>query len=99
MTLQGSLFDQPPAPEPEENAGQNTNHRKPEVNIPKIQAELQEDAGKLKVKVVRGNGDMKVSIRETDNLIHIHINPKKIRTQAQLDRVMVRCRESINWGL
>ena len=93
MTLQGSLFDQPPATEPEHHS------RKPEINIPKIQAELQQDAGILKVKVVRGNGDLKVRVRETDNLIHIHINPKRIRTQSQLDKVMDFCRESINWGL
>lgn len=93
MTLQGSLFDQPPVPEPEDHS------LRPEINIPKIQAELQEDAGKLRVKVVRGNGDLRVRVRETDKGLHIHINPKRIKTQAQLDKVMDFCRESINWGL
>ena len=92
LTQQPSLFDQPPEPEPAHHSS------RPEINIPKIQAELQEDAGNLKVKVVRGNGDMRASIRETDKLLHIHINPKKIRTLAQLDKVMEQCQSSINWG-
>jgi len=67
-----------------------------ELNIPKIQAELQELAGEQKVKVKTNNHlVVSCSIRETDNRVDITFNPKRIRSPKRLDEHLAICRESI----
>lgn len=66
-----------------------------EINIPKIQAELQELAGEGKVKVKTNNHlAVGLSIRETDDRVDITFNPKRIRSQEKLEEHLVMCRES-----
>jgi len=64
-----------------------------EIDIKAIEAELKDFSGNH-VTVRRHSGAM-CSVRETDKLVSIHINPKKVRTQANLDLVMHHCRGSL----
>ena len=68
-----------------------------EIDLKRIESELKELAGSIPVKVRRGNG-MRLSIKETDKLTRIYINPRKIRTQAELDDVVIQCQKSLVWG-
>jgi len=93
MTPKGQLgfFDQP------EEKGSAPSRRKPEIDLKRIEADLVADAGSgLKVKVVKWNG-YRVRCEETDKAVKVRINPKRIRTQAQLDQVIAAAQDSINW--
>lgn len=77
---------------------------KPEVDLKRIEdslrAELTPDDGKPNSKSpvnfsVRKHEGCRVSCRHTDDKVSIHINPKRIRTQGQLDGVMADCREAL----
>lgn len=68
-----------------------------EIDLKRIEQELKELAGGVPLKVRKGNG-MRLSIRETDNLIQIYVNPRKIKTQAELDFLMLQCQKSLGWG-
>lgn len=93
MTPRGqlSLFDKPSL---------SSTKRKPEIDLRRIEAELQADAQGVAIKVRRGhNDDCRVRCEETDKGVTVRINPKRIRTQAQLDEVIASCQDSINWPL
>jgi len=91
------LFDQP------EPAAPANNRRKPDIDLKRIEADLKADAEGIKVKVIKGRLQssggvpLRVRCRETDKGVHITIDPKQIRTQAQLDQVIGFCQDSINW--
>ena len=70
--------------------------RRIDVDPEKIKAELQEYAGETPVKLhVKRHLETRVSVRETDKRIDISINPKRVRTQEQLDQVMQFCQNSL----
>lgn len=71
--------------------------QRPDINLKKIEAELKEFAGRIPVRVRRGNGS-KLKIIETDKLTRIYIDPRKIRTQVELDDVLAKCRKCFIWG-
>ena len=52
-----------------------------EVDIKRIEAELQETAGDIHYRVHKGK-DVQLAIKETDKRIDFYINPKRIRTQG-----------------
>ena len=69
------------------------------VDTVKMESDLKELAGKVPFRLhVKPRLGMKVSVKETDKGIDIRINPKHIRTQAQLDDVMHHCQTSFNIG-
>ena len=69
---------------------------KPEINADKIKAELQELSPSLHLTVrLCKSLDTGVQRRETDKGLAIKINPKRIRSQGELDFVMDRCRSSV----
>ena len=62
------------------------------LDLERIKADLKEAAGEIKFKLHKHDG-MRLSVRETDDLIDIKINPKHIRSQGQLDNLMNDCRQ------
>lgn len=70
--------------------------RRVEIDLKRIQADLDGLAGSIPIKIRRGSG-AKLSIIETDNLIRIYINPRKIKTQAELDNVVTECQRYLAW--
>jgi len=68
---------------------------KPEVDCKRIEAELVEAAGSIPCKV-RPHKGARLFIRETDKLTEVRINPKKIRTQAQLDGIINDCQMELS---
>ncbi len=70
-----------------------------EADPKRIEEELKEYAGRrnFRVRAKKLNG-LRLSVRETDKLIDIKIDPRNIRTQGQLDLVMERCLESFIYG-
>lgn len=68
-----------------------------ELDIHVLEAELQELAGNIKVKVrKKNNQSLRVAMRFTDEKTLININTKKIRTQKQLDDVLDFCRTGVS---
>jgi len=69
-----------------------------DVDPQRIEAELKEFAGNTSFRVrMKPHLPLRVSIRETDKGVDIKINPKRIRTQKQLDGVMQLCQTSLHW--
>lgn len=68
-----------------------------ELDFHVLEAELQELAGNIKVKVQKKNNQSsRVAMYETDHKILFTINTKKIRTQKQLDDVLDFCRTGVS---
>ena len=67
------------------------------IDTQRIQAELQELAGKgQKVKVqLDRHLPVKTSIHETDQGVSIKLNPKAFRSPAMLEEHLNWCRESV----
>lgn len=71
---------------------------KVDIDPKRIEGELKEFAGNTPFKLhVKPHSEMRASIRETDKGVDITINPKRIRTQEQLDQVMQFCQTSLCW--
>jgi len=70
---------------------------KPIVDIKVIEADLEELAGTIPVKVKQGKGP-RLHIIESDKRTTVFINPKRIRTQQQLNDVLIICRNSLMLG-
>lgn len=68
-----------------------------EIDLKRIEADLKDAAGETHYRVHKGKG-MRLSIRESDQRVDIYINPKKIRTQNQLDQVISDCNQELTWG-
>jgi len=60
------------------------------VELPRLETELKDAAGNIRLKVKKHNG-CRCSIRETDKGIAIKINPKRIRSEKQLGEVREFC--------
>lgn len=71
---------------------------KPEINLATIATDLNELAGTIPIKVKLGRNGSRLHIIENDKCTTILINPKTIRTQQQLDDVLVICRNSLMVG-
>jgi len=71
---------------------------RPEINLKMIEADLEELAGNIPVKVKLVKKGSQLHIIETDKRTTILINPSKIRTQQQLDDVLIICRNSLMVG-
>ena len=79
-----------------------TNAVRVEVDIERIEGELREFANGTHFKLRAVNNlhtdaghPLRVSVRETDKGVSIKINPKRIKTQEQLDEVLRLCRLSL----
>ena len=68
-----------------------------EVDLKKLEGELAEYAGAIPARVHKHNGS-RVRIRETDKKTDIYINPKKVRSQGQLDEITAMCHRSLLLG-
>jgi len=71
---------------------------KPDLNPQKIETELRELAGNLKLRIRAKNSLLaRYSIRVSDKRYDYDIayNPKKIRTQGDYDDFMQKCRHTI----
>ena len=66
-----------------------------EINLKMIEADLEELAGTIPVKVKLSRNGSRLHIIENDKRTTILINPKRIRTQQQLDDVLIICRNSL----
>lgn len=70
-----------------------------EIDVVKIQAELQELAGEVPVKVKLNNHqDVATSTKETDKGFFITFNPKRFRSPGKLEEHLNDLREAITWG-
>lgn len=73
--------------------------RRIDIDPKRIEEELKEYAGNTPFKLhIKPHSERRVSIRETDKCMDITINPRRIRTQEQLDEVMQSCQNSFCWG-
>jgi len=71
-----------------------------DIDLARIEANLIADLeliGKPFFKVRKHTG-RRLSIRETDTLTDIRINPHKVRTQGQLDELVAQCQNTIMRG-
>ena len=64
------------------------------VDLNKLETELKEVAGNIRLKVRRHKG-CRISVRETDKKVEIKINPKRIRSEGQLEEVRQFCLNSL----
>lgn len=64
------------------------------IDLSGLEMELKEVAGRVKVKVKKHSG-CRCSIRETDRKIEFRINPKRIRSENQLNEVRQFCFSSL----
>lgn len=65
------------------------------VDPQKIEGELQELAGNIKVKVrLDKHLALACSTRETDDIITIRFNPKNIRSVKRLEELLNKCRDT-----
>ena len=71
---------------------------KPEIDRKKIEADLEELAGNMPIKVKLGKNGSLLHIIKNDKRTTFIINPKGIRTQQQLDDALVICRNSLMVG-
>ena len=67
---------------------------KVEVDLNRLETELKEVAGNVRLRVKRHKG-CRTSIRETDKKVEIKINPKRIRSEGQLGEVRQFCLNSL----
>ncbi len=74
------------------------NQPKPEVSLPLIEAELQQLAGTIPIKVKLAKKGESLHTIENDNLTTFIINPGKIKTQKQLDDLLIDCRKTLMIG-
>lgn len=66
------------------------------MDINKIQAELQDLAGDMRVKVkLNKHQDIALSSRETDNGYVFSFNPSKIRSPQKLENLLNDCRRDV----
>jgi len=68
-----------------------------ELDLKKLEGELAEYAGAIPARVHKHSG-ARVRIRETDRKMDIYINPKKVRSQGQLDEIVGMCHRSLLFG-
>ena len=69
-----------------------------DINLGPLRTELQAQGGneRITVKLDKNTG-ARVCASYTDDAIHITLNYKKIRTEAQLKRVFDDCRELVSF--
>lgn len=69
-----------------------------QIDAKKIEAELQELAGEIPVKVKLNNHlDVATSTKETDKGFFITFNPKRF-SPKKLEEHLNMCREAVTWG-